>query len=269
MLHTSRSGGVALEELLERSDFVSVHTPLTPQTRGLIGRQALERMKPTAYLVNTARGPIVDTGALIAALHAGELAGAALDVTDPEPLPADHPLLDAPNLLVLPHLGSATHATRERMADMAADNLLAGLRGERMPNQVNSPEDLDDHPLRPAAVELAVEDLLPRAQVEPALGHRHDHLVVDEQVLEVGVAVVLAAAVVAVVAGIGQQLAGHVVGRLLPARRRDLVEPLHHVLVQAGLVVVDPDRGGDVHRGDERQALVRRPPRRPPPARPR
>jgi glyoxylate reductase len=137
VLNTSRSGGVALEELLERSDFVSLHTPLTPETRGLIDAQALRRMKPTAYLVNTARGPVVDTEALVAALHAGEIAGAALDVTEPEPLPADHPLLDAPNLLVLPHLGSATHATRERMADMAVDNLLAGLRGERMPHQVN------------------------------------------------------------------------------------------------------------------------------------
>ena len=137
VLHTSRSGGLTLEELLERSDFVSVHTPLTPETRGLIGEAALRRMKPTAYLVNTARGPVVDTDALVGALRAGEIAGAALDVTDPEPLPADHPLLDAPNLLVLPHLGSATHATRERMADMAADNLLAGLRGEPMPHQVN------------------------------------------------------------------------------------------------------------------------------------
>ncbi len=136
ILHTSRSGGVRFEELLERSDFVSVHTPLTPETRGLIDAEALRRMKPTAYLVNTARGPVVDTDALAAGLHAGEIAGAALDVTDPEPLPADHPLLDAPNLLVLPHLGSATHATRERMADMAVDNLLAGLRGERMPHQV-------------------------------------------------------------------------------------------------------------------------------------
>jgi len=79
----------------------------------------------------------VDTDALAAGLHAGEIAGAALDVTDPEPLPADHPLLEAPDLLVLPHLGSATHATRERMAEMAVDNLLAGLRGERMPHQVN------------------------------------------------------------------------------------------------------------------------------------
>jgi glyoxylate reductase len=137
ILHTSRRGGVGFEELLERSDFVSVHTPLTPETRGLIDAGALRRMKPTAYLVNTARGPVVDTDALAAALQGGEIAGAALDVTDPEPLPADHPLLDAPNLLVLPHLGSATHATRERMAEMAVDNLLAGLRGERMSHQVN------------------------------------------------------------------------------------------------------------------------------------
>ena len=137
ILNTSRSGGVPLEELLERSDFVSLHPPLTPETRGLIDDAALRRMKPTAYLVNTARGPVVDTDALVRALHGGEIAGAALDVTDPEPLPGDHPLLDAPNLLVLPHLGSATHATRERMADMAVDNLLAGLRGEPMPNQVS------------------------------------------------------------------------------------------------------------------------------------
>jgi glyoxylate reductase len=137
VLHTGRSGGVAFEELLERSDFVSVHTPLTPETRGLVDAAALGRMKPSAYLVNTARGPVVDTDALAAGLHAGEIAGAALDVTDPEPLPAEHPLLDAPNLLVLPHLGSATHSTRERMADMAVDNLLAGLRGEPMPHQVN------------------------------------------------------------------------------------------------------------------------------------
>jgi glyoxylate reductase len=139
LLTTGRSGGVPLEELLERSDFVTLHTPLTPETRGLIGEAALRRMKPTAYLVNTARGPIVDTGALAQALHAGELAGAALDVTDPEPLPGDHPLLDAPNLLVLPHVGSATHATRGRMADIAVENLLAGLAGEPMPHQVNPP----------------------------------------------------------------------------------------------------------------------------------
>jgi glyoxylate reductase len=138
VLHTSRTGGVALDELLERSDFVSLHAPLTPDTRGLIGDEALARMKATAYLVNTARGPLVDTEALARALRAGRIAGAALDVTDPEPLPGDHPLLGAPNLLVLPHLGSATHATRERMADMAVDNLLAGLAGERMPHCANS-----------------------------------------------------------------------------------------------------------------------------------
>lgn len=137
ILHASRRGGVELGELLERSDFVTLHCPLTPETRGLIGPQALRRMKRSAYLVNSARGPIVDSEALRAALEAGEIAGAALDVTDPEPLPGDHPLLGAPNLVVLPHLGSATHATRERMADMAVDNLLAGLAGERMPNCAN------------------------------------------------------------------------------------------------------------------------------------
>ena len=127
---------VQLEELLERSDFVSLHSPLTAETRGLIGDEALARMKPTAYLVNTARGPIVDSEALGRALRAGRIAGAALDVTDPEPLPGGHPLLDVPNLLVLPHLGSATEATRARMADMAVENLLAGLAGEPMPHSV-------------------------------------------------------------------------------------------------------------------------------------
>ena len=137
LLHTSSDGGVPLQELLERSDFVTLHCPLTPDTRGLIDDEALKRMQPTAYLINTARGPVVDTGALTRALHAGEIAGAALDVTDPEPLPGDHPLLEAPGLLVVPHIASATHATRERMADMAVDNLLAGLTGEPMPNQAN------------------------------------------------------------------------------------------------------------------------------------
>jgi glyoxylate reductase len=138
ILHTSRSAGVPLGELLDRSDFVSVHSPLTAETRGLIGDEALARMKETAYLVNTARGPIVDSEALVRALREGRIAGAALDVTDPEPLPAGHPLLDAPNLLVLPHLGSATNATRARMADIAVDNLLAGLAGERMPHSVSA-----------------------------------------------------------------------------------------------------------------------------------
>ena len=140
LLTMSRSGGVPLEELLERSDFVTLHCPLTPQTRGLIGAEALRRMKPTAYLVNTARGPVVNTEALADALRGGELAGAALDVTDPEPLSGDHPLLDAPNLLVVPHIASATHDTRGEMAAMAVDNLLAGLAGEPMPHSVNRAE---------------------------------------------------------------------------------------------------------------------------------
>jgi glyoxylate reductase len=134
--HSSRSSGVPLEELLARADFVSVHTPLTPETRHLIDADVLARMKTTALLVNTSRGGVVDQDALRAALHAGEIAGAALDVTDPEPLPADHPLLDAPNLLVVPHVGSATVRTRAKMAAMAVDNLLAALAGRPMPHPV-------------------------------------------------------------------------------------------------------------------------------------
>jgi glyoxylate reductase len=136
IVHSSRSSGVPLEELLERSDFVSLHTPLTADTRGLIDAAALERMKPTALLVNTARGGVVDQDALREALMAGTIAGAALDVTDPEPLPADHPLLDAPNLLVVPHVGSATVRTRAKMAAMAVDNLLAALGDRPMPYPV-------------------------------------------------------------------------------------------------------------------------------------
>jgi len=137
VLHTSASGGVPLPQLLGQSDFVTLHCPLTQETEGLIDDEALALMKPSAFLVNTARGPIVDTQALVRALHRGAIAGCALDVTDPEPLPRGHLLLSAPNLLVLPHLGSATHATREAMADMAVDNLLAALGGERMPHCAN------------------------------------------------------------------------------------------------------------------------------------
>jgi phosphoglycerate dehydrogenase-like enzyme len=137
VLHSSRSGGVPLDELLGRADFVSLHAPLTEETRGLIGERELMLMKPTAVLVNTARGELVHSGALERALRAGAIAGAALDVTDPEPLPADHPLLAAPNLTVLPHIGSASHATREAMAHIAVDNLLAALRGEPMPHCAN------------------------------------------------------------------------------------------------------------------------------------
>ena len=136
VLASSRRSGVPLEELLERADFVSLHCPLTPATRHLIGTEALARMKPTAYLVNTARGGVVDQTALRLALIAGEIAGAALDVTEPEPLPADDPLLEAPNLLVVPHVGSATVRTRERMAEMAVENLLAALAGRAMPYPV-------------------------------------------------------------------------------------------------------------------------------------
>jgi glyoxylate reductase len=136
VIHSSRSSGLRLEELLARADFVSLHTPLTPETWHLIDTDALARMKPTSLLINTARGGVVDQDALRDALHAGEIAGAALDVTDPEPLPADHPLLDAPNLLVVPHVGSATVRTRAKMAAMAVENLLAALDGRPMPHPV-------------------------------------------------------------------------------------------------------------------------------------
>jgi glyoxylate reductase len=137
VIHSSRDGGVPLDELLERSDFVTLHCPLTPETRHLIDERALRLMKPTAVLVNTARGPIVDTQALARALREGWIGAAGLDVTDPEPLPPGHPLLEAPNLTVVPHIGSATHDTREAMADLAVDNLLAALAGEPMPHCVN------------------------------------------------------------------------------------------------------------------------------------
>jgi len=127
----------ALHRVLAESDFVSLHLPLNAQTRGLIGEDELRRMRPTAFLINTARGPIVDQRALARALADGWIAGAALDVTDPEPLPAGDPLLEAPNLVVVPHVGSATHAAREAMAQRAVDNLLAGLAGEPMPSCVN------------------------------------------------------------------------------------------------------------------------------------
>ena len=136
VVHSSRSSGLPLDELLERADVVSLHTPLTPDTRHLIDARALTCMKPTALLVNTARGGIVDQDALREALIERRIGGAALDVTDPEPLPGDHPLLDAPNLLVVPHLGSATRRTRARMAEMAVENLLAALAGRPMPHAV-------------------------------------------------------------------------------------------------------------------------------------
>ena len=126
-----------LPAVLERSDFVSLHAPLTPETRHLIDAAALTRMRPTAHLINTARGGLVDQDALARALRDGAIAGAALDVTDPEPPPAGHPLLSAPNLLLVPHVGSATHRTRERMAGLAVENLLAGLAGRPLPHRAN------------------------------------------------------------------------------------------------------------------------------------
>jgi glyoxylate reductase len=125
--------GDDLLALLPAADFVSLHVPLTDSTEGLIGREQLQAMKPTAILVNTARGPVIDRDALAAALRDGEIGGAALDVTVPEPLPADDPLLGAPNLLVVPHIGSATQGARAAMTDRAVRNLLAGLAGEPVP----------------------------------------------------------------------------------------------------------------------------------------
>lgn len=129
---------VELEELLRRSDHVVICAALNDETRGLIGADELAAMKTSAYLVNVARGPIVVTAALVAALESGEIAGAALDVTDPEPLPGDHPLLTFDNCLVVPHIGSASVVTRNEMASLAIDNLLAGLRGEPMPARYDS-----------------------------------------------------------------------------------------------------------------------------------
>ena len=126
-----------LDSLLSQADIVSLHAPLTIGTYHLIDRRKLERMKTSAILVNTARGQLVDPDALYDALEMGEIGYAALDVTDPEPLPANHRLLTLPNCLVVPHIGSASHSTRNRMANMVAENLLAALRGETPPNVVH------------------------------------------------------------------------------------------------------------------------------------
>ncbi|RMG93712.1 MAG: D-glycerate dehydrogenase [Deltaproteobacteria bacterium] len=130
---------VDLDTLTANADVVSLHVPLSDETRGWVDGAFLARMKPGALLVNTARGAVVDTDALVDALRAGHLGGAGLDVTDPEPLPADHPLLDMPNVVVTPHIGSATTDTRRRMARLAIDNLLAGLSGRPLPHAVALP----------------------------------------------------------------------------------------------------------------------------------
>jgi glyoxylate reductase len=126
-----------LEDLLRESDFVSLHVGLTEETEGLIDARKLALMKPTAILINTSRGPVVDPEALYEALKGGQIAHAALDVTDPEPLPPDHKLLTLPNLIVAPHIASATVTSRNLMAERAVQNLIAGLRGERLPYCAN------------------------------------------------------------------------------------------------------------------------------------
>ena len=119
----------SFDDLLARSDFVMLSCPLTDQTCGLIDAAALSKMKPTAILVNISRGPVIDTAALTAALQERRIYAAALDVTDPEPLPRDHPLLSLDNVTIAPHLGSATEQTRLKMAEISVENLLRGLAG--------------------------------------------------------------------------------------------------------------------------------------------
>ncbi len=126
-----------LDCLLKEADYVSLHVNLTPETEGMIGKRAFHLMRKTAILVNTSRGPIVDMEALYDALRQGQIAAAALDVTDPEPLPADHRLLTLPNLIVTPHIASATVTSRTQMAMMAVRNLVAGVNDKPLPTQVN------------------------------------------------------------------------------------------------------------------------------------
>ena len=126
-----------LPELLSRSDFVSLHVPLTEETRKMLGPAEFVMMKPTAILVNTSRGQVVDQKALYEALKSGQIAAAAIDVAETEPMPMDDPLLTLENIIISPHIGSASTATRTKMAVMAAANLIAGLKGEMLPNCVN------------------------------------------------------------------------------------------------------------------------------------
>jgi len=128
---------VDLDTLLRESDFVSVHVPLTEKTRHMVNADFLAKMKPNSILVNTSRGGVVDQVALYDVLKAKKIFAAALDVTDPEPLPTDNPLLELENCLIVPHLGSASQHTRDMMSLLAAENLIAGLKGERLPNCVN------------------------------------------------------------------------------------------------------------------------------------
>ena len=122
----------SLDELLTRSDFISLNCPLTPETTNLISTREFSLMKPTAILLNIARGPVVDHAALYGALKSKRIAAAGLDVTAPEPLPRDHPLLDLDNVVITPHLGSASNRTRQRMIEMTVENLRAGLEGRAL-----------------------------------------------------------------------------------------------------------------------------------------
>jgi D-3-phosphoglycerate dehydrogenase len=151
----TRSGGVgsgvravgSLDELLTQADVVSLHVPLTDKTRGMIGAAQLAAMKPTAWLVNTARGPLVDTVALVNALERGALGGAVLDVTDPEPLPADHPLRTRGDVVLTPHTAFASDGSLAELASRAATNVADVLRG-RLPSAVVNPQVLDSPALR-------------------------------------------------------------------------------------------------------------------------
>jgi glyoxylate reductase len=128
---------VDLDTLLAEADFVSIHTPLNEQTYHLFDRKMFAKMKASAILINSARGPIVEPQALYEALKERRIAYAAIDVTEPEPIPLDSPLLELDNLILTPHIASASQATRDKMATMAAENLIAGLKGERLPHCVN------------------------------------------------------------------------------------------------------------------------------------
>jgi lactate dehydrogenase-like 2-hydroxyacid dehydrogenase len=126
-----------LDDVLAQSDFISLHVTLTPETHHLMNAANLAKMKRSAILINAARGPVVDPDALFDALKNGVIAGAALDVTEPEPIAGDHKLLSLANCLVVPHIASASVATRRKMTDIAAENLFAGVRGDRLPSCVN------------------------------------------------------------------------------------------------------------------------------------
>ncbi|HJO82302.1 MAG: D-glycerate dehydrogenase [SAR202 cluster bacterium] len=126
-----------MDDLLAESDFVSLHVPLTAETQRIIGKRELELMQPHSFLINTTRGPTVDPGALYEAVKTGQIAGAALDVTDPEPIPFDDPLLSLPNVVISPHIASASSSTVRKMGELTAQNVIGALSGTAMPSCVN------------------------------------------------------------------------------------------------------------------------------------